>query len=90
MNETEARGLCNEQFANSTIYNIVGKPIAAEPYIEDCVLDLIVSKYHDSTYNKLVCNQYIVFAKLVLFTYMLVLLPHYIMSLLHMNYINQI
>ena len=72
MNETEARGLCNEQFANSTIYNIVGTPIAAEPYIEECVLDLIVSKYHDSTYNKLFCNPFIVFAKLILFELMLV------------------
>ena len=45
MNETEARRLCNKQFANSIIYNIEDKPISAEPYIEECGLDLMVSDY---------------------------------------------
>ena len=46
MNETDARRLCIKYIANSTIYKIADRPISAEPYIEDCVLDLMVGSDH--------------------------------------------
>ena len=43
MNETEARRLCEEQFAACAVNNIDGKPIQEDKYLEDCISDLMVS-----------------------------------------------